>query len=355
MGNLDSLSCNIIKKKSATAFYSTIHSFIIPKSDYDCAVDIIETENQKYKKRSLNLIPADNIREIINNKDIFKEVNEPLPAYYFNKLKESKYLPLMLALIIVLSISPIFIFDNDKIDFLEYATENYGLDVDKLAPVINDDALISLSLDETDLIKSANSKIDTFNNIQLVENRFGEEGKAIYLNGDKSFIHLKNPEKMKCELPISISIWMKKEGDNRGWVFASNFDSTAYTGVWFGFIYGYTFSINFGNGGPIAASASRRSLYTIKPVTGEEWKHFVGIIKDPDNMDIYLNNEKMKTYYRGQSTELTYSDDGIPSFGEFNSSNVIPIDYFKGSIDDFRFYNRILSEDEIDKLFHEKY
>ncbi|MBK7979282.1 MAG: hypothetical protein IPK06_04590 [Ignavibacteriae bacterium] len=147
----------------------------------------------------------------------------------------------------------------------------------------------------------------------------------------------------------------KKEGWDRGWIFANNFNMNSYSGVWMGFVYGYIISMHFGNDRPTAIPSSRRSVYTKQPLPENNWFHFVGIIISDKIMYIYINNKRAEVVYDGSATEVLYQNVGVPAFGEYKTSTVLPLTYFKGAIDDFRFYNRELSEREISKLFHEKY
>lgn len=359
-GKVDSLSNHIIGQKTKTAFYSKVETLVLPSHDVNYARDILEMEKQKYPKRKLDLVPIESINEIFQNKDVVQENKKTTIEYYSNKLNNNKYLTLSLFLVVLLVIlSPMLYYQTTKnyikkIEFLPNAIKNYNLDESKLAPIVNDDALFSLKMDKYDLELHDSSKIGYLNNIELVENRFGEEGEAFNFNGIDSYMQLKDSEKFKVDFPITVSTWFKKKNMDQGWLFSSCYDSLAYQGMFLGITTGNIVSLHYGNGGVIGSLNSRRSVYLLKPIELNEWIHIVGIISDDMNMDIYLNNKKQKCYYSGYAKKISYNN--LPAcFGIINNSTVVSAKYFDGAIDDFRFYNKVLSEEEIDELFHEKY
>ena len=358
-GNLDSISSNIIERKTLTAFYSKCVYFIIPHKNYLQAKAVIEREKINYGNKKINIVPIANVSEIFEHGEIVKNVTEPVSTYFYRKIRSLKYSVPILILLMMIIILPIYYFKNaqtnEENDFIETAVQKYNLDKKKLSPILNDNSLLSLKLDKVDLNLSDSSLIDTFKNISSIENRFQEKDKALYFSGDSSFIRLNKNINLKSGFPISISMWIKKEGWDRGWIFANNFNTNTYSGIWLGFGYGYILSMNFGSNKPTAVPGSRRSVYIKKPLLENNWYHIVGIIISNKIMYIYINNQKAEVVFDGSATEVLYQNVGIPAFGEYKTSTVLPLTYFKGAIDDFRFYNRELSEREISKLFHEKY
>ncbi|MBK7979281.1 MAG: hypothetical protein IPK06_04585 [Ignavibacteriae bacterium] len=214
-GNLDSISSNIIERKTLTAFYSKCVYFIIPQKNYLQAKAVIEREKLNYGNKKINIVPIANVSEIFEHGEIVKNVTEPVSTYFYRKIRSLKYSVPILILLMMIIILPIYYFKNaqtnEENDFIETAVQKYNLDKKKLSPILNDNSLLSLKLDKVDLNLSDSSLIDTFKNISSIENRFHEKDKALYFSGDSSFIRLNKNINLKSGFPISISMWIKRK------------------------------------------------------------------------------------------------------------------------------------------------
>ena len=67
-------------------------------------------------------------------------------------------------------------------------------------------------------------------------------------------------------------------------------------------------------------------------------------------MDIYINDANDGGTYTGSGGPLTYTNN-VANISRRDSDNSGPANYFHGRIDELRFYNRALNEQEIQALY----
>lgn len=351
-GELIPLQKDITQRKTITAFYSNFHSFVIPHMDKKYAMNILDDENKVYPKRKLNIISVDNIKEILLNEDIFYQDIQKFRFYLTGRIKES-IKAFLIFIFLFITFLFFILFSNEEPDFIQAAVKNYRIDVENLQPIFNDETILTLKFDNDDIPRDS-SKIMGGKNFEYVKNRFDEKKRAVLLNGIDSYFEFAEGDKYKINFPLSISIWFYKTNNKTSYIFSNDFDTTGYYGIHLGFYPGDFVQLSAGNGGKIGSLDSRKSILTQNPIKLNKWYHVVGIIKDWENMDIYLNSHKQSTIYSGYAESLNYSE-GKVNFGRYKTSVMRPTFHYEGVIDDFRLYDRILSEKEINKLFHEKY
>ncbi|MCW8848849.1 MAG: LamG domain-containing protein [Melioribacteraceae bacterium] len=187
---------------------------------------------------------------------------------------------------------------------------------------------------------------------QLTQDRFKNDSSAYYFNGFDSYIDIGNEDITKPGFPVTISVWIKKTDNEQGWIFSNNLNQNYYKGIFMGFGDGNLISLHFGNGNLIGTPAARRSIYAIDPIELSKWYHIIGIIESADNMKLYINGVEISTVYSGSASKLVY-DNGIACFGKFHNWQNQNARYFKGMIDDFRIYDRVLNDEEIENLYKE--
>ena len=81
----------------------------------------------------------------------------------------------------------------------------------------------------------------------------------------------------------------------------------------------------------------------------EVWNHIVVMVNDALYMEIYVNGVKTEGDFSGSGGALTYSDTS-GSLGRHYRTPTAPVNYFKGALDEFRYWNRALTADEIVEL-----
>jgi len=180
------------------------------------------------------------------------------------------------------------------------------------------------------------------------EDRFGTLFGALYFDGVDGFIDLGNDSSLQASLPLTIAAWIKIEEDTSGGLFDNNYTENDYTGAWV-IVNSQSFSVGFGSGG-CTCPAARTSLgvqHTLQPGV---WAHLAVVCGLPGQMRIYLNGCDLGGTISGTGGPLLYNGSSPGNIGRFDSSTQAPPVYFKGAIDDLRYYAGALTPAEIGVL-----
>jgi hypothetical protein len=207
------------------------------------------------------------------------------------------------------------------------------------------------------LMDNSNSQIEATNhNVSFGEDRNGNPNSALEF-GFLSSIEF-NSNAVKVPLPVSISAWVKFNSlDTSIHLFMTDNLYENYNGYWINVLPNTgQLALNFSGGLGGANSTNRRSFISNKHLEAGVWHHFVGIIRSFNDMEIYVNCEKTTGYYNGTgSTTMVYSNTNS-SIGSY-LGNILGTQmghdlgyYLYGNLDDFKIWNRSVSEDEIKEL-----
>ncbi|MFD2823060.1 LamG domain-containing protein, partial [Lacinutrix iliipiscaria] len=187
--------------------------------------------------------------------------------------------------------------------------------------------------------------------------RLGNPNSAIYFDGVNDYINFPNTAQLKPELPISFSFWIKYESfslDDRE-VFNTSFEEDRNTGVFFNSQASTgNYAINFGDGSYSYLSSTRRSFVTNVAIDTNVWHHIIIIVNSATNMKIYVDCLENGGSYSGTGGALQYST-GPGCIGRHDRDLGVPANYFKGAIDDFRYWDRALTDDNIAELLGVSY
>ena len=185
--------------------------------------------------------------------------------------------------------------------------------------------------------------------ITYVEDRFENPESAIYFNGVDSYINFPNLPELKPDLPVSFAFWIKYEDLNytNTELFNTSFEDDRSSGVYFNTeISTGKLAINFGDGSPGYNPTTRRSYVSNFQAVVDTWLHVIAIVESATEMKIYVNCNNYGGSYSGTGGNLFYSS--TPgSLGRRDRDLGVPANYFKGAIDSFRYWNKVLSSDEI--------
>ena len=201
--------------------------------------------------------------------------------------------------------------------------------------------------------ESGNGHDGTIYGAVLADDHYGNPNSAYFFDGIDDYIDIGNNSSLKPQLPISYSLWVNyvTVGEPLP-IFANNYDdSDNYFGAWVVITNANYIQIGYGDGGPIGPT-SRRVRNTSSVTTPGVWYHFVGIIRGPLDMDIYLNGINNAGVYTGGGGPILYNNNPA-NFGRLDSDNSGPAHFFNGRIDELRIYNRELNESEVQALFNE--
>ena len=196
---------------------------------------------------------------------------------------------------------------------------------------------------------SSENHFNGITNAKFTNDRFGNPNSALYFNGFDMYLDFPpNQPKLKPKLPVSFSFWVNMEdySPENNTFFTTDFAQNNHTGVWMCLSSFGEISINYGDGSGNTSYFNRRTKVGKKSLFNTKWTHIVGIVKGPIDMEIYVNGVNIGGSYSGEGDELKYTD-CQGSIGRKDAGVLNKPYYFKGTIDEFRYWNRALTEAEI--------
>lgn len=193
-------------------------------------------------------------------------------------------------------------------------------------------------------------------NATLTTDRFGNPDEAYSFNGVNEFIDLPNDLKLKPELPVSFSFWVKLDDlqPESSTFFSTDFAQNNHTGVWMSLTPDGNLAVSYGDASGNTSSPNRRSKIGSAFLDVDIWYHIVSVVKGALDMDIYLNGINDEGVYAGTGGDLGYTD-VAGSIGRKDSHLSLPPYYFMGALDDFRYWNRELTLTDVDSLYNNLY
>lgn len=195
----------------------------------------------------------------------------------------------------------------------------------------------------------------TPSSISYGADRDGNPSGAAYFNGISSYVNLPNIAALKPQFPLSFSFWINYQSEDfhQQVVFNTSFEENRCTGVWFNSsLSNNGHAINFGDGTYAYSPETRRTFLCVKEVATFAWHQVVVIVNSATDMKIYIDCVPAPGNYSGFGGDLVYS--ATPgTIGRHDRYLDAPPDYFKGLIDDFMYWNRALTLDEVNELCEE--
>ncbi|PKD18746.1 hypothetical protein APR41_17715 [Salegentibacter salinarum] len=172
-----------------------------------------------------------------------------------------------------------------------------------------------------------------------VSNRFGQENKAMYFDGN-SYISFGNVLKMGLG-DYSISAWFKiQEGAQLGResaIVAKSYSTGAID----------RFAIGIADGNKVGV-VLQNSKYIANELIGEEEWHLLTATFDRSSfLSIYLDNFKVKEVDISNSQNVDIDEPWPLHIGDYSGDGR----EFIGNIDDVRIYNRVLTAGEIEMIY----
>lgn len=184
------------------------------------------------------------------------------------------------------------------------------------------------------------------------QDRHENPNSAIYLDGEDDYVNFPNLAELKPQLPVSFSFWVRYDSTSYQdqTVFNTSFEENRCTGIWFNSTASTSKpAVNYGNGEFAYNPDTRRTIVTDTVIDTNNWYQMIVIVKAFDDMVIYVNCKDYGKVYSGSAAELVYSN--TPGcIGRHDRDLSLPPDYFKGFIDDFYYWNRELTFNEIFEL-----
>jgi hypothetical protein len=186
--------------------------------------------------------------------------------------------------------------------------------------------------------ESGNGNNGTVNGALITNDRFGNSNQAYSFNGISNYINIPDNQNFHTLNSITISTWFKSLDSTNYWakLVAKHYDASSgsFYIVWehnyirFSAITNFQYAgINSGN------------------IIDGEWHHACGVY-DGTTMYLYIDGILINSSPNNGSIKETNYPVTIANSERWN-------EYYQGSIDDIRIYNRALTYDEIQTLYHE--
>jgi gliding motility-associated-like protein len=179
---------------------------------------------------------------------------------------------------------------------------------------------------------------------QDIQDHIGS-GYALSFDGVDDYVDLGNIYD-DLKLPLTISAWIYLDPGGFGTIFASQDNTHIYNGFHF-FIVHTDMVIEYGDGrGNNSANFRRGKAAPVENIFGK-WVHVTAIMRDANDMDLYLNGINIGGTYIGNSQfPMSSSHPGEAAKIGFESTSVVTY-HFKGIMDELRVWKRALSVQEI--------
>lgn len=112
-GNVLNTGEDIIKRKVAAIFYSQLNSFVIPKLEETYAYFALEQLKKDYPQRKLKLIPAEDIEDVLNRRDLV-EVKKQKAIVRTGKFVRKNWISAAGGFFLTMILSFVFVLDFDN-------------------------------------------------------------------------------------------------------------------------------------------------------------------------------------------------------------------------------------------------
>lgn len=201
---------------------------------------------------------------------------------------------------------------------------------------------------------SGNGNAATVNGPVLTTDRFGAASSAYYFDGVDDFISFTEGPGMKPQYPFSFSCWMNLVSpglaSDVNFIFCNDYTIPGddYYGAIFNAPTGGNFQASVGDGGPVGPTSRNTKTFVNAAPVGS-WHHFAAVVYGPNNMRLFLDCAEQNATYSGTGTGLVYSTgQGMMGRGNGGSGE----NYLNAELDEIRFYDRALNDQEIAALFY---
>jgi hypothetical protein len=215
---------------------------------------------------------------------------------------------------------------------------NYTSTIEKQISTFNiQDATVNFSFNGNCNDEGPLKIIGFVNGATLTKDRTGNDNGAYYFDGLNDYIDIGNHSELKPMNNFTISFWINISELQRP-VLTSNYENSSIT-------HGYYFESNINGRMYFGATLNNSTYSNYNVIIPNEWFHIVCIHPSVGIPTLYING---KLNFRGGSRN---SDNINYNSGSFNIGRVAS-EYFKGTIDNLIIFNRTLSVEEINNLYH---
>jgi len=217
---------------------------------------------------------------------------------------------------------------------------------------ITDGLLLHYKLDGNAIDQSTNGFDGTVSGASSVNDANGNAGSAYFFDGVDDFIDLPNDPALKPSIPFSYMVKFEHLDLVGNQMFTSDFQENNYYGTWTLLSADGTgrVTLSFGGGLGNTDPNNRRTKLSNGTVVTQKWYRLTFVVRGATDMDVYIDCADAGGTYAGTgSTQIAYSN--VPgSIGRKDAHTGLPPYYFNGTMDDFAFWDRALSQPEVVSL-----
>ena len=207
---------------------------------------------------------------------------------------------------------------------------------------IEQNLLLHYSFDGNTEDQSVNAYHGNPSGISFGEDRHGNPNSAVYFDGIDDFIDFPNITELKPDFPMSFAFWIKYESsavEDRE-VFDTSFQDDFSSGISFNSENSTgRYAVNYGDGSSVYNSGTRRTFVSNQMIEVDVWRHVVVVLKSSIEIKIYIDCVEYPGIYSGSGGPLQYSSNAGSIGRHDRDLGALPL-YFKGALDDFRYWDR---------------
>lgn len=189
--------------------------------------------------------------------------------------------------------------------------------------------------------------------VTYLKGRKGVTDSIALFDGIDDYIDFPNVEMLKPNLPVTLALWVNFDNlsNEQSVLFTTDYQEDNHSGIWASLSSG-KIAISYGDATGNTTGGNRRSKIGTTELSANEWYHIVFVVRDAEDMDIYINGINDGGTYSGTSTNGLGYTTNPGSIGRKDSHTSLPTYYFKGALDDFRYWGKELSELGIETLYN---
>ena len=201
---------------------------------------------------------------------------------------------------------------------------------------------------------SGNDYTGSPSGVTFVADRNGNPNSAVSFDGVNDFINFPNISELKPDLPVSFSFWVKYESNNvqDRVVFNTSFKEDVNSGIYLTTQSSTgKLAVGYGDGSSSFTSSNRRGYLSNNVIQSDAWHQVHIVIISSTNMEVYLDCVETGGSYSGSGLGLNYSSNPGSLGRHDQNSSAVASYYFKGVLDDFKYYKGIIVPASINTSF----